>query len=335
MVDIGTLISQYFIEPIVSGDSYNVVNTVTYALILGISLFAVLKLMDIFKIKIDERFIIATSPYIVMGASLRVLEDVNLVTGPLSYLFITPFVYFLAFALTAAILLTCLLLERKGVIKDYSKPYFVAGIAGIVIVFCLLALKKAGADWTVLLALISLAFIVCLAAYFIARHFKLGFASVKPDAALSGALIAGLLVSFMALQRFSDRWWAPLVIISLAFTFTAAIYFIAKRFNATFLLIPLNVAILGAHMFDASSTFTAIDIITGFMEKHVVPTFFIDILNTSFVMYALKLAVFIPVIYIIEKYFKEDEQIYYAIKFVLLVLGFGPGIRNTLEITFI
>jgi uncharacterized membrane protein len=52
-------------------------------------------------------------------------------------------------------------------------------------------------------------------------------------------------------------------------------------------------------------------------------------------MYALKLAVFIPVIYIIEKYFKEDEQIYYAIKFVLLVLGFGPGIRNTLEITFI
>jgi uncharacterized membrane protein len=130
-------------------------------------------------------------------------------------------------------------------------------------------------------------------------------------------------------------WWAPLVIFALAFTFTGIVYLIGRYLKLAFLTMPLNVAILGAHMFDASSTFTAIDIVGGFMEKHVVPVFFIDVFGTAFVMYALKLAVFIPVIYLIEKYFIEDRDLYYVLKFVLLVLGFGPGIRNTLELVFI
>jgi uncharacterized membrane protein len=275
--DIGQFIDQYYIHPIVnSGEGYNPVNTITYAIILGISLFALLKIMDILKIKLDERFVISTAPYILFGASLRVIQDVGVVQPPFSYLFITPLVYVLAAAITAAVLLTCLALERKGVIKDYTKPYFWTGVAGIVLVLGILATKQVNA-W----------------------------------------------------------WWAPIVIASLAFTFTGVIYLLARHFKWDFLTNRLNVAILGAHMFDASSTFTAIDIVGGFAEKHVVPVFFINYTHTAFVMYALKLAVFIPVIYLIEKYFKEDPQLYYAIKFVLLVLGFGPGIRNTLELTFL
>lgn len=274
--DIGPFITRYFIDPIIYGDGYNPVNTLTYAIILGISLFAVLKLMALLKVRIDERLIIATSPYILLGASMRVLEDVKIFSPPLSYLFITPFIYFLAFFVTAAILITCIVLERRGMIKDFTRPFFAVGIAGILIVLAELSTKQVNA-W----------------------------------------------------------WWAPIVIFALAFTFTAIIYLIAQYFKLCFLTMPLNVAILGAHMFDASSTFTAIDIVTGFSEKHVVPVFFISMTNTAFVMYALKLAVFIPVIYIIEKYFKDDADMYYILKFALLVLGFGPGIRNTLELTFI
>jgi uncharacterized membrane protein len=274
--DIGQFIDQYFIHPIVnSGEGYNPVNTVTYAIILGISLFAILKIMDILKIKLDEKFVISTAPYILFGASLRVIQDVGAVQPPVSYLFITPLVYVLAAVITATALLTCLALERKGVIKDYAKPYFWTGVAGVVIVLAILSTRQVN-SW----------------------------------------------------------WWAPIVITSLAFTFTGVVYLIARHFKWGFLTNPLNVAILGAHMFDASSTFTAIDIVGGFAEKHVVPVFFINYTHTAFVMYALKLAVFIPVIYLIEKYFKDEPQLYYAIKFVLLVLGFGPGIRNTLELTF-
>ncbi|HTY91744.1 MAG TPA: DUF63 family protein [Methanocella sp.] len=275
-MDIGSFIAKYFIDPIIYNEGYNVVNTLTYAIILGISLFAILKLMELLKLKIDERLIMATAPYIILGASLRNLEDVHLLSPPLSYMFITPLVYVLAFLITLAVLLICVYLERSGRAGDYSKPYFWAGIAGIVIVWGTLLLTQP--VWV---------------------------------------------------------WWAPIVVIALAFTFTGVIYLIARRLKIGFLTMPLNVAILGAHMFDASSTFTAVDIVTGFAEKHVVPTLFIDITHTAFVMYFLKLAVFIPVIYLIEKYFIEDKDLYYILKFVLLVLGFGPGIRNTLELVFI
>ncbi len=194
---------------------------------------------------------------------------------PFSYLFITPLVYVLAFVITATVLLTCLGLAHRD-IKDYSKPYFWTGIAGIIVVLALLSTK-----------------------------------------------------------HFSSAWWAPVAIVLLASAFTGGIYLLARQFKWDFLTNKLNVAILGAHMFDASSTFTAIDLVGGFAEKHVVPVFFINFAGSAAVMYVLKLAVFIPVIFIIEKYFKDDPQLYYAVKFVLLVLGFGPGIRNTLELTFV
>lgn len=274
--DIGSFIEAYFINPIIYNEGYNIVNTLTYAIILGISLFAILKLMAILKVRIDERLIFATSPYILLGASLRVVEDVKLLPPPYSYLFVTPLVYIMAFFITAVLLLTFIYLERSGIIKDYSKPFFASGIAGIIIILSLLSTKQMN-EW----------------------------------------------------------WWAPVIIFSMAFTFTGLVYLTGKYLKLDFLTMPLNVAILFAHMFDASSTFTAIDIVGGFMEKHVVPTLFINFTNTAFVMYALKLAVFIPVIYIIEKYFNEDKEMYYMLKFALLVLGFGPGIRNTLELTFI
>jgi uncharacterized membrane protein len=67
-----------------SGEGYNPVNTVAYAIILGISLFAILKLMDILKIRLDERFVISTAPYILFGASLRVIQDVGILRPPFS-----------------------------------------------------------------------------------------------------------------------------------------------------------------------------------------------------------------------------------------------------------
>ena len=42
-------------------------------------------------------------------------------------------------------------------------------------------------------------------------------------------------------------------------------------------------------------------------------------------MMSLKLAVFIPVIYLIEKFSKMSRSFTMRIKFVLLVLGFRPG----------
>lgn len=354
--DIGEFVYKYYIHPIVyAGEGYNPVNTVTYAIILGISLFAILKLMDILKIKIDEKFVIATAPFILMGASLRVILDVNLPVPPISYWFITPPVYVLAFAITATALLTCYALELRKEGEGHLRPHLRTGLVGIACIWAIISLV------IVLIAAVISATLTQLTGphYWLDVGTVIGFLAVVMLAVAAVSALCSLLLERLGKASDYSRpyfligllsiavvlallltqqirlWWAPLVIILLASAFTAAIYLIAKQFKLDFLTNKLNIAILAAHMFDASSTFTAIDLVGGWYEEHVVPVFFISIFHTSAVMYLLKLAVFIPVIYVIEKYFKDDPQMYYGIKFVLLVLGAGPGIRNTLHMTFV
>ena len=355
--DIGQFIDTYYIHPIViSTEGYNPVNTVTYAIILGISLFLALKILEILKIKIDERFVIATAPFIIIGASLRVILDVGLPQPPFSYWFITPPVYVLAFIIAATALLTCIALEsgkEKGEPSGLNLRSGMISIAALwaIISFAILliALVIYGtlpnyvgpSYWMDVASVIGMlaGLVIAVAAVSALFCFILERRGIAGDYSKpyfwTGVAGIVVLLCILATRQVNSWWWAPIVITSLAFTFTGVIYLLARHFKWGFLTNPLNVAILGAHMFDASSTFTAIDIVGGFAEKHVVPVFFINYTHTAFIMYGLKLAVFIPVIYLIEKYFKDDPQLYYAIKFVLLVLGFGPGIRNTLELTFL
>jgi uncharacterized membrane protein len=354
--DIGQLIDKYYIHPIVfSGEGYNPVNTITYAIILGISLFVILKVMDVLKIKLDERFVIATAPFILIGASLRVILDVGLPQPPFSYWFITPPVYVLAFAIAGTALLTGVALERRDP-AGTSRPNLRTGLTGIagiwaVLSFAILLIALviyltipgyAGPNyWSdvagvigllagVMIAVAAVAALICLA---LERRGIAGDYS-KPYF-WTGVLGIIVVLGLLSTRQFSSAWWAPVAVVLLASAVTGAVYLIARLLRWDFLTNRLNVAILGAHMFDASSTFTAIDLVGGFAEKHVVPVFFINFTGSAAVMYLLKLAVFIPVIYLIEKYFKDDPQLYFAIKLVLLVLGFGPGIRNTLEMTFV
>ncbi len=122
-------IYKYYISGIVNDTSYNPVDTVTYAILLGISIFGVLRLLEKLNVQIDTRFIAAVTPYILAGSSLRVLEDSNVFTPPLRYLFITPIIYFFIFFVTISILSFAVALERKGKIKDYHSFFGYFGIA--------------------------------------------------------------------------------------------------------------------------------------------------------------------------------------------------------------
>lgn len=54
---------------------YTPVNTITWAIILGLSIFWVVKLLDKINVKIDDGFVLAVVPFIIFGSSLRVVED--------------------------------------------------------------------------------------------------------------------------------------------------------------------------------------------------------------------------------------------------------------------
>jgi uncharacterized membrane protein len=130
-------INRNYISGIVNDTSYNHIDMLTYVIVLFAGVYGVLKLLNKLSIRIDEEFVLATVPYILMGSVFRVIEDANLLSPPVKYLFITPLIYFVIFAICFGILLLTKYLEKTGKIENYINAYAGAGviisIAGIMI----------------------------------------------------------------------------------------------------------------------------------------------------------------------------------------------------------
>jgi uncharacterized membrane protein len=71
-------------------------------------------------VQIDDRLIQSTIPYIFAGASLRVIEDAELVPSPFKYLLITPMIYLLVFAVAISLLLLCRRLKGMEFYRIYA-----------------------------------------------------------------------------------------------------------------------------------------------------------------------------------------------------------------------
>ncbi|MFU8766381.1 MAG: DUF63 family protein [Candidatus Methanoperedens sp.] len=272
-------INKYYISGIVSDSSYNPVDTITYGILLGISIFGVLKLLEKLDVEINTAFIVSITPYVLAGSSLRVLEDSNVFTPPLQFLFITPIIYFFMFAVTVSVLALTVNLENKGKIKDYRLFFGAFGIA-----------------WTVF----NLAMLLVVG-------------DIQNPAPATYILVLGVVSTYI-------------------------IYLISKKQGFSLLTDKLNISILLAHMLDASSTFVGVNFL-GYYEKHVVPTFFINLAGNvtdypSIVMFPLKLLVFIPVLYMLDYKFdnKKERKLIGLMKLTILVLGLSPATRNTLRI---
>lgn len=129
-------INRNYIEGIINDTGYNHFDMITYVIILFAGVYAVRKLLDKLRIKVDEEFVIATVPYIFMGSVFRVIEDADILKPPVKYFFITPLIYFVIFAICFGILLLTRYLERLGKIKNYINAYALAGgalsLAGVV-----------------------------------------------------------------------------------------------------------------------------------------------------------------------------------------------------------
>ncbi|MCL7412473.1 MAG: DUF63 family protein [ANME-2 cluster archaeon] len=267
-------IYQYYIDPIIYDTGYNPVNTVTWAIILGLCLFGVLKLLDKLDVKADWDFVKAIIPFILAGSTLRVFEDAELFSPPLQYLFITPPIYLLMFLITVLLLILSIVLQKAGLVKDWKKAFGAAGIVWVLVnLFILLSYEN--------------------------------ITSIK----------------------------ALVIIPVLGTALTALVIVVASRTGYSMFTRRVNITILLAHMLDASSTFFGVDFL-GYHEKHVVPSFLIDLTGTASVMFPLKLIIFIPVIYILDTQFDEDDEskrLRDLVKLTIIVLGLAPATRNTVR----
>ncbi|MDY6958722.1 MAG: DUF63 family protein, partial [Halobacteriota archaeon] len=63
--------------------------------------------------------------------------------------------------------------------------------------------------------------------------------------------------------------------------------------------------------------------------------FLIGFTNSAAVMFPLKLSVLIPTLFVLDRYFSEEEDIDLKniVLLTVLMLGIGPGIRNMLRMT--
>ncbi|MFN3383767.1 MAG: DUF63 family protein [Archaeoglobaceae archaeon] len=132
-MDIWGFIKKYYIDSLVYKEGYNVVNTITFAIILLVAVYLLYRFLEK-RFTIDKRFVFSTIPYIIFGSSVRVIEDAGFLDPPASYVFMSPFIFFLIFLLA----FPTLLIARKFAREKYYIPYSALGLIAMLIPIALL-----------------------------------------------------------------------------------------------------------------------------------------------------------------------------------------------------
>jgi len=162
-MDLWDFIKRYYIDSIVYKEGYNIVNTITWAVILVLAVYLLYRFLEK-RFEIDEKFILATCPYIFLGSFARVVEDAGFLAPPISYLFMSPFIFFLIFFLA----FPALMLSRK--FGKYYIPYALVGIISSLSVLFILVLNLRILNPLVLPSSISLALLASFAYFAVFKN---------------------------------------------------------------------------------------------------------------------------------------------------------------------
>ncbi len=258
-------IKKYYIDSIVYKTGYNPVNTLTWAIILIVAVCLIYRWLRR-RIEFNDRFVYGNIPFVIFGASLRIVEDAGFLKPPISYLFMTPMIYFLIFSIALPTLVLSIRIRKDRY-------------------------------WT---------------------HYG-----------LIGAILAIATLIFLLSNLKIVNWFVLPSALAMALMFTTFYYF-GTRIFARHMHNKLSEVVFFAHMLDASATFIGVQYL-GYWELHVVPRFLISKLG-AWVMIPAKVMVFLMILYVLDK--EEDENLKNFIKFVLIVLGLAPGLRDSLRMTF-
>ena len=352
---------RYFWGPIVAdagGDSggitpdYNWIDTISYGLILAWSVFLIQRAMKRWDVNVDA-FFFALAPAIVIGPSLRVLEDMYLFNTPMQYVFISPMIYIFLGLTTFGLLYTSIrisaLKERdrrisssllilipglftalvvKAAPETLNANVSVIVILGISLFMSILypfIFRKGGYEtllgWTWGASLLHVLYSYTL--WFTDDTWRSNYTAITGSSPSSGYLLHGIgtvaLVVFVTLLVFLFLW-----LVSRKW----------PKFNS--MISPVNMAIIMGHMLDASATFVGVDFL-GYVEKHRLPAILMEATGTALVMFPLKLLFLLPALYLIDVSMEEDARsnrhLIVLVKLAVLVLGFGPGMRDIIRLT--
>jgi uncharacterized membrane protein len=179
--------------------------------------------------------------------------------------------------------------------------------------------------FTVTPGILILLIVVIVPVFFAAKWLedKRGFALWK-SLALAGTIGVIVHLPLLPVLGFQNLYGAALVFI--IFSIVLGVMRIARRFVK---IDGLSFWAIAAQLFDASATFVALSYF-GYGEQHVLPTFLISSVG-PWVMFPLKLAVVLPIVYVLDRY-TTDKQLRNFLLIAIFLLGFAPGLRDALRL---
>ncbi len=313
---------------------YNPVNTVVYGIVLMVALVGVYDLIEYFDISVDTGFVLSLLPWVVLGGSLRTLEDAGLFGESLAPLFISPVIYLLLG--TGAVL--TMVLGAVVSVKDHGDAVRVLILLPPLMVYGILGLPHS-------LQIGSAGAVVLSIFYYLGRKRRVldeRYLFVTYGTALLVMSLSYNVYLLGALEGTNpgELFIIPIFTVLVTLSFALAMY-LNDRFRQgkgalqLFIFSKLNLLIVFSHFFDASATYRGIKHY-GYTEKHVIPAYAIELVGDPVVMFLLKLVLVVVVVMVMDVIYRDElyqhPRLATLLKFTVITLGLAPGVRNTLRL---
>jgi len=106
----------YYIDPVVLGEGYNFVNTLTYAILVVLATYFTFKFLEKMKIEVNRKFVTSIMILVVLGTMIRLLEEADISS---SYFLVTPMIWIETFAFIFGLFLVSKFIEKR-----FKVPYY-------------------------------------------------------------------------------------------------------------------------------------------------------------------------------------------------------------------
>ena len=334
---VGEPVSHHGVE---AAAGYTLLSELVYGLMLLVAFYGMYRVLRRLNIEVDARFIAGAMPYIVLGATLRTLEDSGLFQRPLTYLFISPVIYIQIGVYLALGLAIGILAGRTSRAK--GRRVFIAALsmltAGYTLTYLLLSGWMTAALSPLVVALSAIAAFICF--------------ELLPHDRIHGLFSSGLFFVLPSLYLIG-RWtlggqWSsysqvhlmvvPLVAV-LATGITGLVYLASRWQGWQPGTDAVNLSLVFGHMVDGWVSYLAVVDPLGmgisYGEKHPLPLLLME--HGGGIAYPLaKLGIVLGIIYALDVYLREElagrTTLTGLIKLFVLVLGLSPGLRDLLRI---
>jgi uncharacterized membrane protein len=284
---------------------YTTVSTISYAIVLVFMLIGVLLLLRRLKLRMTARFYVALFPFMLLGGALRVVEDVNvaflandagmLIPYPPVALIISPFIYFVMFAVTLSTLIIGIYLDRRDVLEAYEP--FVAGVGIIALVSTL--------SWLL---------------YISATTSFIGFFPAVPVITLGGAtLVAGIF--WWASQRYAPSINEGTGYVGALIVWGHSVDGIANVLSLDWAdTLGIGVTYGSKHVVNEA---------TVRITSSVQPAWLSEAIGTAWPFLLIKIAAAVFVVWVFnDEIFEESPRYAYLLLIAILAVGLGPGTRD-------